>query len=948
MLDSALKLDFQMLCEMCDQRGVSIATTFAPALGNADSANTTARTSSMKTLLLAVLLGCLAAASAVPAARIRWCLKSEAEYLKCKRLELVAPAISCVRRESTMECIVAITAKLADAITLDGGDVYTAGLKNYDLHPIIAEDYGPSSDTCYYAVAVVKKGSSFGIKDLAGKKSCHTGLGKSAGWNIPIGTLLSMDLIKWTGIEDSPVEEAVKNFFHSSCVPGANANDKLCQLCKGDCSRSHKEPYYDYAGAFQCLADGAGEVAFVKHLTVPEQATSAAPTAIKWCAVGPAETAKCDTWSINSIEGEVTNVECHSAKSVEDCMSMIMRKRADAMAVDGGQVYTAGKCGLVPVMVEQYDEAPASSYYAVAVVKKGMGITWETLKGKRSCHTGMGRTAGWNIPMGLIHKQTNNCDFTTFFSSGCAPGAEPTSPFCAACAGSSKSVGDEYKCKPSAEEHYYGYAGAFRCLADGAGEVAFVKHLTVPESEKPNYELLCPDNTRKSIDSYKTCHLARVPAHAVVSRKDPQMAELIYNTLTTVRGFNLFSSEDYAPVQNLMFKDSTIRLVKLPPNTDSFLYLGAGYMSIIRSLKREQATSAAPTAIKWCAVGPAETAKCDTWSINSIEGEVTTVECQSAKSVEDCMSMIMRKRADAIAVDGGQVYTAGKCGLVPVMVEQYDEAQCSVSSAPASSYYAVAVVKKGMGITWETLKGKRSCHTGMGRTAGWNIPMGLIHKQTNNCDFTTFFSSGCAPGAEPTSPFCAACAGSSKSVGDEYKCKPSAEEHYYGYAGAFRCLVEGAGDVAFIKHTIVKENSDGNGPDWARNVNSADYELICPNKSPVPVTDFASCHLAMVPAHAVVTRPESRGDVVRILQDQQAKFGTKGTDGRFKLFQSESGKNLLFKDSTKCLQEIPLGESFEKFLGAEYMTAMSSLRVCTDSTPDLEKICTFHSCQQKS
>lgn len=56
-------------------------------------------------------------------------------------------------------------------------------------------------------MAVVKKGSNFGIKDLEGKKSCHTGLGKSAGWNIPIGTLLSMGLIKWTGIEDSPVEE---------------------------------------------------------------------------------------------------------------------------------------------------------------------------------------------------------------------------------------------------------------------------------------------------------------------------------------------------------------------------------------------------------------------------------------------------------------------------------------------------------------------------------------------------------------------------------------------------------------------------------------------------------------------------------------------------------------------------------------------------------------------
>lgn len=52
------------------------------------------------------------------------------------------------------------------------------------------------------------------------------------------------------------------------------------------------------------------------------------------------------------------------------------------------------------------------------------------------------------------------------------------------------------------------------------------------------------------------------------------------------QGFNLFSSEAFAPAKNLMFKDSTVRLVKVPPGTDSFLYLGAEYMSVVRSLKK--------------------------------------------------------------------------------------------------------------------------------------------------------------------------------------------------------------------------------------------------------------------------------------------------------------------------------------------------------------------------
>ena len=43
--------------------------------------------------------------------------------------------------------------------------------------------------THYLAVAVVKQGTDFQLNQLEGKKSCHTGLGRSAGWVIPIGLL---------------------------------------------------------------------------------------------------------------------------------------------------------------------------------------------------------------------------------------------------------------------------------------------------------------------------------------------------------------------------------------------------------------------------------------------------------------------------------------------------------------------------------------------------------------------------------------------------------------------------------------------------------------------------------------------------------------------------------------------------------------------------------------
>jgi hypothetical protein len=53
--------------------------------------------------------------------------------------------------------------------------------RQYNLKPIIAEQYGEHG-ALYYAVAVVKKSSTYqSIDDLRGAKSCHTGYGRTAG-----------------------------------------------------------------------------------------------------------------------------------------------------------------------------------------------------------------------------------------------------------------------------------------------------------------------------------------------------------------------------------------------------------------------------------------------------------------------------------------------------------------------------------------------------------------------------------------------------------------------------------------------------------------------------------------------------------------------------------------------------------------------------------------------
>lgn len=327
---------------------------------------------------------------------------------------------------------------------------------------------------------------------------------------------------------------------------------------------------------------------------------------MRWCTISAEETSKCKDFK-SAIDEYASNVKlsvdfsCVQGSKAVDCMKKIMSGNADLITLDGGEIFTAGKMyEMVPIVGEVYDiETPTTSYFAVAVARKNSSITFKTLKGKKSCHTGAGKTSGWNVPVGLllsknIMQTDKSCNAYTaagkFFSESCVPNVKTSTydpkkanPYnlCALC-----------KDECSKNGNYSGYSGAFKCLKDGVGDVAFVKHTTVPSAEASSYVYLCKDGTTK--DTYKNCYLAKVPSHAVMVKKGnannanyrqllvyaSKVAGITQNDPTQ---FQLFNSSKYKG-KDLLFKDSTKQLVDVKDKNTYEKWLGTDYLEDLKAL----------------------------------------------------------------------------------------------------------------------------------------------------------------------------------------------------------------------------------------------------------------------------------------------------------------------------------------------------------------------------
>lgn len=328
---------------------------------------------------------------------------------------------------------------------------------------------------------------------------------------------------------------------------------------------------------------------------------------------------------------------------------------------------------------------------------------------------------------------------------------------------------------------------------------------------------------------------------------------MIYNN------FKLFDSASYHG-RDLLFLDQTVTFVDLEDKTSYLSFLTENYRNKILKLYE-----CPLRLVRWCVISDFEKDKCrimrNAFASRNVKPDL---DCVSASSAWECMSMIKNRLADLITLDPADAYRASRYfGLVPLAAEDYGTID---PDTERPIFYVVAVVKRtDLATNLWNLRTKKACGTAFGDMAGYHVPINYLIQikelYVTDCNVPKvageYLGRCCMPGAMDynyntlkTNPraLCLKC----YSKGADY-CSRSHREYFYGDTGAFRCINEGGGDVAFVKHTSVQSNTDGRNTDqWAYGLRQTDYELLCKDGTRRSTEKYDECNLMKVPSRVVM------------------------------------------------------------------------------------------------
>lgn len=422
--------------------------------------------------------------------------------------------------------------------------------------------------------------------------------------------------------------------------------------------------------------------------------------------------------------------------------------------------------------------------------------------------------------------------------------------------------------------------------------------------------------------------------------------------------FELFGDSFNENNKDLLFKSSAKGFTSLGKNCESKALLGIEYLDGLTYSKSCTKSKVNETdlncylpneipikkqeVLRWCVISKYELEKCKqmnrSLSTNKEYSKKLQIDCVQASSKQGCVYYMKTDVADVMKLDAPEIFKYSRMyQFQPIVTEVWDKDEKSVPIG--TSYYAVAVALKHnsrKAFDFVTMKGLKSCHVNYGDTAGWVTPVGLLnnkgllHADQLRCDIpykvSEYFNESCVPNIgklDKGGKLCKACKDGCTDSGT-----------YAGYKGALRCVKSGDGNVAFVKHSSIKDFK----------FDEYDFEYLCRNGKRERPRKYRTCNLARIPADAVVINKhrdknfrERVWEALRVLQ--------KSKD--YDIFSSRNynENNVLFKESTKCLAKIDSTCDWRDYLGEDFLEAIRGTYCITNPPSHYQRVCRISHCK---